>query len=234
MANTQMPVQRHRPAAPISICAKIYHRIVIYIVVSIAIKRTPIVTNCKISYKLLLFICRDECIHSITIPLFVFACFFFMPISNLDCSKSRRSSSNSNCQTQQRQAANMRERRRMQNINEAFEGLRSHIPTLPYEKKLSKVDTLKLAISYINFLGEMVRSDTNATDDDGGGAPRPCLKIPPQKTILRCKSKLTTAQLRMHGNMCECDSGCGCGIAQCTTPFDYNLKPRTKTKNYDI
>ncbi|KAI8430682.1 hypothetical protein MSG28_000877 [Choristoneura fumiferana] len=59
-------------------------------------------------------------------------------------------------QIQQRQAANLRERRRMQSINDAFEGLRAHIPTLPYEKRLSKVDTLKLAIGYISFLGELV------------------------------------------------------------------------------
>ncbi|KAG7272642.1 hypothetical protein CRUP_013016 [Coryphaenoides rupestris] len=58
-----------------------------------------------------------------------------------------------------RQAANVRERRRMQSINDAFEGLRSHIPTLPYEKRLSKVDTLRLAIGYINFLAELVQSD---------------------------------------------------------------------------
>ncbi|XP_041849058.1 pancreas transcription factor 1 subunit alpha [Melanotaenia boesemani] len=60
---------------------------------------------------------------------------------------------------QLRQAANVRERRRMQSINDAFEGLRSHIPTLPYEKRLSKVDTLRLAIGYINFLAELVQSD---------------------------------------------------------------------------
>ncbi|KAM8839325.1 pancreas transcription factor 1 subunit alpha [Synchiropus splendidus] len=60
---------------------------------------------------------------------------------------------------QLRQAANIRERRRMQSINDAFEGLRSHIPTLPYEKRLSKVDTLRLAIGYINFLAELVQSD---------------------------------------------------------------------------
>ncbi|XP_078083819.1 pancreas transcription factor 1 subunit alpha [Mustelus asterias] len=58
-----------------------------------------------------------------------------------------------------RQAANVRERRRMQSINDAFEGLRTHIPTLPYEKRLSKVDTLRLAIGYINFLTELVQSD---------------------------------------------------------------------------
>ena len=42
-------------------------------------------------------------------------------------------------QLRQRHAANMRERRRMASINDAFEGLRAHIPTLPYEKRLSKV-----------------------------------------------------------------------------------------------
>lgn len=64
-------------------------------------------------------------------------------------------------QIQQRQAANLRERRRMQSINDAFEGLRAHIPTLPYEKRLSKVDTLKLAIGYISFLGELVSYPPN-------------------------------------------------------------------------
>nr|XP_026497308.1 enolase-like [Vanessa tameamea] len=67
-------------------------------------------------------------------------------------------------QIQQRQAANLRERRRMQSINDAFEGLRAHIPTLPYEKRLSKVDTLKLAIGYISFLGELVRADRSGPD----------------------------------------------------------------------
>lgn len=61
----------------------------------------------------------------------------------------------------------MRERRRMQSINDAFEGLRAHIPTLPYEKRLSKVDTLKLAIGYINFLSELLKSDKNSCNPDG-------------------------------------------------------------------
>ena len=69
-----------------------------------------------------------------------------------------------------RSAANLRERRRMQCINEAFEGLRSHIPTLPYEKRLSKVDTLRLAICYINFLTKLVGSTEGSNpvecDDD--------------------------------------------------------------------
>nr|XP_044990563.1 pancreas transcription factor 1 subunit alpha [Jaculus jaculus] len=74
---------------------------------------------------------------------------------------------------QLRQAANVRERRRMQSINDAFEGLRSHIPTLPYEKRLSKVDTLRLAIGYINFLSELVQADLPLRGSSAGscGAP---------------------------------------------------------------
>uniref|UniRef100_A0A8C6SAP0 Pancreas transcription factor 1 subunit alpha n=1 Tax=Neogobius melanostomus TaxID=47308 RepID=A0A8C6SAP0_9GOBI len=77
-----------------------------------------------------------------------------------------------------RQAANVRERRRMQSINDAFEGLRSHIPTLPYEKRLSKVDTLRLAIGYINFLAELVQSDVPLRNQ-GSDAP-----VPPKKVII--------------------------------------------------
>ncbi|KAK9888614.1 hypothetical protein WA026_000844 [Henosepilachna vigintioctopunctata] len=88
-------------------------------------------------------------------------------------------------QIQQRQAANLRERKRMQSINDAFEGLRSHIPTLPYEKRLSKVDTLKLAIGYINFLGELVRTDRNANTECFNGHNRNLQKDEPRKVILR-------------------------------------------------
>lgn len=77
----------------------------------------------------------------------------------------------------------------MKNINEAFEGLRAHIPTLPYEKKLSKVDILKLAISYITFLGEMVRKDKNGNSSNCIGVQKQIVKVPPKKTILKCRGK---------------------------------------------
>ena len=78
-------------------------------------------------------------------------------------------------QVQQRQAANMRERKRMQSINDAFEGLRAHIPTLPYEKRLSKVDTLRLAIGYINFLSDVVKTDRGT--ETRGPVPEPPKKV---------------------------------------------------------
>lgn len=59
----------------------------------------------------------------------------------------------------QRFAANVRERRRMLSINAAFEHLRQHVPTFPYEKRLSKIDTLRLAIAYISLLQELLNTD---------------------------------------------------------------------------
>ena len=82
---------------------------------------------------------------------------------------------------QQRHAANMRERKRMLSINEAFEGLRAHIPTLPYEKRLSKVDTLRLAIGYISFLAELVASDAGSK-----GNAREGVSEKPRKIIIHC------------------------------------------------
>nr|XP_009943027.1 PREDICTED: helix-loop-helix protein 13-like [Opisthocomus hoazin] len=58
----------------------------------------------------------------------------------------------------QRRAANLRERKRMLSINAAFDQLRCRVPTFPYEKRLSKIDTLRLAVAYIALLGEILLS----------------------------------------------------------------------------
>lgn len=44
-------------------------------------------------------------------------------------------------------------------INSAFDELRVHVPTFPYEKRLSKIDTLRLAIAYISLLREVLQTD---------------------------------------------------------------------------
>ncbi|XP_058247045.1 twist-related protein 2 [Hemibagrus wyckioides] len=58
----------------------------------------------------------------------------------------------------QRVLANVRERQRTQSLNEAFASLRKIIPTLPSDK-LSKIQTLKLASRYIDFLYQVLQSD---------------------------------------------------------------------------
>ncbi|XP_026857108.1 pancreas transcription factor 1 subunit alpha [Electrophorus electricus] len=58
--------------------------------------------------------------------------------------------------TVQRQAANIRERKRMFSLNEAFDELRKKVPTFAYEKRLSRIETLRLAIIYISFMTELL------------------------------------------------------------------------------
>ncbi len=48
--------------------------------------------------------------------------------------------------------ANSRERKRMHTVNSAFDELRELVPTYPSNRKLSKIDTLRLACTYIQDL----------------------------------------------------------------------------------
>ncbi|XP_077536981.1 uncharacterized protein LOC144149289 [Haemaphysalis longicornis] len=75
-----------------------------------------------------------------------------------------------------RKTANARERYRMQEINRAFEKLRAAVPALPgtvveAEKtgdtsKLTKITTLRLALTYISALTQVLR-DANEREENG-------------------------------------------------------------------
>ncbi|XP_056130844.1 transcription factor 15-like [Lampris incognitus] len=69
----------------------------------------------------------------------------------------------------QRNAANARERDRTQNVNTAFTALRTLIPTEPVDRKLSKIETLRLASSYISHLANVL------VTGDGRADGQPCL-----------------------------------------------------------
>ncbi|XP_010779326.1 helix-loop-helix protein 2-like [Notothenia coriiceps] len=49
-----------------------------------------------------------------------------------------------------------RERVRVVSFNRAFSELRKLLPTLPPDKKLSKIEILRLAISYISYLNHVL------------------------------------------------------------------------------
>ncbi|NWZ42122.1 TCF15 factor, partial [Brachypodius atriceps] len=55
-----------------------------------------------------------------------------------------------------RAAANARERDRTHSVNTAFGALRRLIPTRPADRRLSKVETLRLASSYISHLANVL------------------------------------------------------------------------------
>lgn len=70
----------------------------------------------------------------------------------------------------QRVAANIRERRRMCSLNAAFDRLRRRVPAFPHEKKLSRIQTLRLAIKYIQFMLEMVAAAASYRIDSSSTA----------------------------------------------------------------
>ncbi|KAK2581973.1 hypothetical protein KPH14_002413 [Odynerus spinipes] len=65
----------------------------------------------------------------------------------------------------QRVMANVRERQRTQSLNEAFAALRKIIPTLPSDK-LSKIQTLKLATRYIDFLYQVLHCNMENNEEE--------------------------------------------------------------------
>ncbi len=58
-----------------------------------------------------------------------------------------------------RLAANARERRRMNSLNDAFDKLRDVVPSLGNDRKLSKFETLQMAQTYIAALNELLKRD---------------------------------------------------------------------------
>ncbi|CAO1420852.1 unnamed protein product [Diamesa serratosioi] len=55
-----------------------------------------------------------------------------------------------------RLAANARERRRMQSLNDSFDRLRQYLPSLGNDRQFSKHETLQMAQSYITALSELL------------------------------------------------------------------------------
>ena len=68
-----------------------------------------------------------------------------------------------------RNLANARERDRTQSVNTAFVTLRTLIPTEPADRKLSKIEVLRLATSYIAHLNTVLMVGGDCMD-------QPCIK----------------------------------------------------------
>ncbi|XP_074659455.1 uncharacterized protein LOC141912136 [Tubulanus polymorphus] len=77
----------------------------------------------------------------------------------------------------QRLAANKRERKRMLSLNTAFERLKKSVPVFPHERKLSRIQTLRLAMSYISFMSDLLWE--TPSPGQVAGAPPPHTAVPP-------------------------------------------------------
>ncbi|KAA0191559.1 Basic helix-loop-helix transcription factor scleraxis [Fasciolopsis buskii] len=87
--------------------------------------------------------------------------------------------------------ANERERSRTASVNDAFLMLRRLIPTEPMNRKLSKIETLRLASSYISHLHAVLVTGSNPAD-------QPCLRhqqlAPAMCQLDRCPTSAITTQ----------------------------------------
>ncbi|XP_069325644.1 achaete-scute homolog 3 [Eulemur rufifrons] len=63
---------------------------------------------------------------------------------------------------------NERERQRVKCVNEGYAQLRHHLPEEYLEKRLSKVETLRAAIKYINYLQSLLYPDKAETKNNTG------------------------------------------------------------------
>lgn len=85
-------------------------------------------------------------------------------LSMSSASSSSSSSSSSGCGggdvlRKRRLAANARERRRMNSLNDAFDKLRDVVPSLGHDRRLSKYETLQMAQAYIGDLVTLLSRD---------------------------------------------------------------------------
>ena len=86
-------------------------------------------------------------------------------LNNSSCtlSSAKCSTTNTTCSQEvlrkRRLAANARERRRMNSLNDAFDKLRDVVPSLGNDRRLSKYETLQMAQAYIGDLIKLLTRD---------------------------------------------------------------------------
>merc|ERR1719494_634782 len=70
--------------------------------------------------------------------------------------------------SKQRRAANERERKRLQIINDAFKKLKSILPLFPGEENISKIEIVRLASRTIKYLADIVDKDESGICTNSG------------------------------------------------------------------
>lgn len=90
-----------------------------------------------------------------------------------------------------RNAANARERARMRVLSKAFSRLKTTLPWVPADTKLSKLDTLRLASCYIAHLRQILEEDQAAESRPADSTTTPPAQgqpIHPINLVCICKA----------------------------------------------
>lgn len=81
-------------------------------------------------------------------------------------------------------------------VNTAFSVLRTLIPTEPADRKLSKIETLRLASSYISHLDAILVA---------GAIDQPCSRLLKNSGICSTRPQVCTFCLAMHKKYVSCN-----------------------------
>ena len=138
-----------------------------------------------------------------------------------------------------RTIANIRERQRTQALNDGFNSLRKMIPTLPSDK-LSKIQTLRLTVMYIDFLCKVLECDekllTPPSHEEKLAAVEEDLSY--AFSMWRMKSDFHAGQRTTHFftekelKLCHYDFNKDLGNRLCYTPLDKNDNNETGTFHF--
>lgn len=127
--------------------------------------------------------------------------------AQVNCPSNASESSNSSGSLNglQRTAANDRERTRMRVLSKAFVRLKTSLPWVPTDTKLSKLDTLKLASAYISYLTKILDDDDNDNLNGDGKEMdfNPSSFIPPSLSSNRLVSTFKPPSLDRNKNIIE-------------------------------
>ncbi|XP_031730525.1 neurogenin-3 [Anarrhichthys ocellatus] len=117
-----------------------------------------------------------------------------------------------------RTKANDRERSRMHNLNSALDALRTILPTLPEDAKMTKIETLRFAHNYIWALSETLRMA-----DQHGRVPE---YLPPVGSDPSSPTSVSSAE---WDSASPAQSGCATS-AVCEQTHRYTFSPQMKCK----
>nr|XP_019958257.1 PREDICTED: protein atonal homolog 1 [Paralichthys olivaceus] len=121
-------------------------------------------------------------------------------------------------QKQRRVAANARERRRMHGLNHAFDELRSVIPALDNDKKLSKYETLQMAQIYINALAELLEGPVSSSSSSGSSADISSSHSPNRDSMLSSTSGFNGATDRASPSSAACRTAAAVPVSSSSLP----------------
>ncbi|XP_030053237.1 protein lin-32 [Microcaecilia unicolor] len=99
-----------------------------------------------------------------------------------------------------RLAANARERRRMLGLNLAFDRLRSVVPALRGARKLSKSETLQMALIYISALGELLQPQLGEVSCSFSAGAQPPISSPIEERLSQERTNIWDGESVLEKN----------------------------------